>query len=171
MPTSISPTGSARSPRRSSRPSSPRRSTPSSQKRYRLPRCVTASRTPASSPRRPPRRQSSRGRSGRTTSATPASSRLSTSNSRDAMPLHPLPTPPGGADDYLIGRRAAWFAFVMTFALMLVDYIDRQVIVSLFPHIKTEWGLSDKQLGGLVSVVSVTVAIGALPLPLPPHPP
>jgi len=82
------------------------------------------------------------------------------------MALHTLPTTPGGADDYLIGRRAAWFAFVMTFALMLVDYIDRQVIVSLFPHIKTEWGLSDKQLGGLVSVVSVTVAIGALPIAL-----
>ncbi len=66
-------------------------------------------------------------------------------------------------DRYLAGRGQAWFAFAMTFALMLFDYIDRQVIVSLFPHIKTEWGLSDKQLGGLVSVVSLTVAIGALP--------
>ena len=74
--------------------------------------------------------------------------------------------PPTGADDYLAGRRAAWFAFAMTFALMLVDFIDRQVIVSLLPYIKTEWGLSDKQLGGLVSVVSVTVALGALPIAL-----
>jgi predicted MFS family arabinose efflux permease len=74
--------------------------------------------------------------------------------------------PATGADDYLVGRRAAWFAFAMTFALMLVDYIDRQVIVSLFPYIKTEWGLSDKQLGGLVSVVSLTVALGALPIAL-----
>ena len=82
------------------------------------------------------------------------------------MALHSLATTHGGAGDYLIGRRAAWFAFAMTFALMLVDYIDRQVIVSLFPHIKTEWGLSDKQLGALVSVVSVTVAIGALPIAL-----
>ena len=69
------------------------------------------------------------------------------------MSLHA--PPPTGADDYLVGRRAAWFAFAMTFALMLVDFIDRQVIVSLLPYIKTEWGLSDKQLGGLVSVVSV----------------
>jgi MFS transporter, Spinster family, sphingosine-1-phosphate transporter len=81
------------------------------------------------------------------------------------MALHTLSMTPG-ADDYLIGRRAAWFAFAMTFALMLVDYIDRQVIVSLFPYIKTEWGLSDKQLGALVSVVSVTVALGALPIAL-----
>ena len=31
---------------------------------------------------------------------------------------------------------------------------------------KAEWGLSDKQLGALVSVVSVTVALGALPVAL-----
>ena len=43
----------------------------------------------------------------------------------------------GPQDDYLIGKRQAWFAFAMTFALMLFDYIDRQVIVSLFPHIKS----------------------------------
>ena len=30
---------------------------------------------------------------------------------------------------------------------MLFDYIDRQVIVSLFPYLKAEWALSDKQLG------------------------
>ena len=66
-----------------------------------------------------------------------------------------------GGDDYLIGKRGAWFAFAMTIGLMLVDYIDRQVIVSLFPYMKLEWGLSDKQLGALVSVVSITVALGA----------
>jgi MFS family permease len=71
-----------------------------------------------------------------------------------------------GRDDWLVGRGAAWFAFAMTFALMLVDYIDRQVIVSLFPYIRAEWGLSDTQLGSLVSVVSVTVALGALPVAL-----
>ena len=54
----------------------------------------------------------------------------------------------------------------MTIALMLVDYVDRQVIVSLFPYMKADWGLSDKQLGALVSVVSVTVALGALPIAL-----
>ena len=70
------------------------------------------------------------------------------------------------ADTYLLGRREAWFAFAMTIGLMLFDYIDRQVIVSLFPYIKAEWGVSDKQLGALVSVVSVTVAIGALPIAL-----
>ncbi|MEJ8852385.1 MFS transporter [Variovorax rhizosphaerae] len=73
---------------------------------------------------------------------------------------------PGSQDNYLFGPRSAWFAFAMTIGLMMVDYIDRQVIVSLFPHLKEAWGLSDKQLGALVSVVSVTVALAALPIAL-----
>ena len=82
-----------------------------------------------------------------------------------AMDLHALEKRPG-ADGYLFGRGPAWFAFAMTLALMIVDYVDRQVIVSLFPYMKADWGLSDKQLGALVSVVSVTVALGALPVAL-----
>jgi len=69
-------------------------------------------------------------------------------------------------EGYLLGPRQAWFAFAMTLALLMVDYIDRQVIVSLFPFLRKEWGLSDKQLGALVSVVSLTVALGAVPVAL-----
>jgi MFS family permease len=69
-------------------------------------------------------------------------------------------------EGYLIGPRQAWFAFAMTLALLMVDYIDRQVIVSLFPFLRKEWGLSDKELGALVSVVSITVALGAVPVAL-----
>src|SRR5687767_13852521 len=82
------------------------------------------------------------------------------------MHTHALDGHKEHADGYLIGRGQAWFAFAMTIALMLFDYIDRQVIVSLFPYMKADWGLSDKQLGGLVSVLSVTVALGALPVAL-----
>jgi MFS family permease len=84
------------------------------------------------------------------------------------MDLHAMENgaKPSAADGYLYGRGPAWFAFAMTIALMVFDYVDRQVIVSLFPHLKAEWGLSDKQLGALVSVVSVTVALGALPVAL-----
>src|SRR6187549_848027 len=81
------------------------------------------------------------------------------------MDLHALGKAPP-QDDYLFGRGPAWFAFAMTLALMIFDYVDRQVIVSLFPYLKAEWSLSDKQLGGLVSVISVTVALGALPVAL-----
>jgi predicted MFS family arabinose efflux permease len=69
-------------------------------------------------------------------------------------------------DGYLVSKPKAWFAFAMTFALMLFDYIDRQVIVSLFPHLKAAWGLSDMQLGGLVSIISIVVAAGGLPVAL-----
>jgi len=69
-------------------------------------------------------------------------------------------------DGYLFGPGQAWFALVMTLALMVFDYVDRQVIVSLFPYLKAEWNLSDAQLGALVSVVSITVALGALPVAL-----
>jgi MFS family permease len=69
-------------------------------------------------------------------------------------------------DEYLFGRGAAWFAYFMTLGLMVMDYVDRQVIVSLFPFMKAEWALSDAQLGALVSIVSVTVAVGALPVAL-----
>ncbi|HEY6132855.1 MAG TPA: MFS transporter [Rubrivivax sp.] len=81
------------------------------------------------------------------------------------MDLHNLDHKPRD-DDYLFGPGQAWFAFAMTLALMIFDYVDRQVIVSLFPYLKAEWSLSDKQLGALVSVVSVTVALGALPVAL-----
>lgn len=81
------------------------------------------------------------------------------------MDLNAIERAPG-QNGYLFSRGQAWFAFAMTLALMIFDYIDRQVIVSLFPYLRAEWALSDKQLGALVSVVSVTVALGALPVAL-----
>ncbi|GAA4920025.1 putative MFS family arabinose efflux permease [Actinomycetospora succinea] len=47
--------------------------------------------------------------------------------------------------------------------LMLVDFADRQVLVAAFPYLRAEWGLADTTLGALVSVVTLTVALGALP--------
>jgi len=68
------------------------------------------------------------------------------------------------ADHRPAPRRYAWSVFAIIFALMVVDYVDRQVVVSMFPHLKTQWDLSDRQLGALVSIVSITVALGAVPL-------
>ena len=82
------------------------------------------------------------------------------------MHVHEIDTHRRGADDYLFSRGAAWFALLMTLTLMVFDYIDRQVIVSLFPYLKAAWGVSDTQLGALVSAVSVTVALGSVPIAL-----
>ncbi len=70
------------------------------------------------------------------------------------------------AEHTLPARRYAWWIFAIMVSLMIVDYVDRQVIVSMFPHLKAEWGLTDSQLGSLVSVVSIVVAIGTVPLSL-----
>jgi len=63
-------------------------------------------------------------------------------------------------------RRYAWVVFAILCTLMVVDYVDRQVVVSMFPHLKAAWSLSDTQLGVLVSVISITVALGTIPLSL-----
>jgi MFS family permease len=73
--------------------------------------------------------------------------------------------PSGGrSNGYLYGRGPAWFAYLMTIALMIFDYIDRQIIASMFPFLKSDWLLTDSQLGALVSVVSVTVAVFGIPV-------
>src|SRR6516225_8119636 len=67
---------------------------------------------------------------------------------------------------YLVSKPRAWFAFTLSFLLMTFDFVDRQIVVSMFPYLKAEWALSDRELGALISIVSVTVAVGALPLSL-----
>jgi predicted MFS family arabinose efflux permease len=52
------------------------------------------------------------------------------------------------------------------FALMAFDHRDRQVVVSMFPFLKQQWQLTDAELGALVSVVAITVAVGTIPLSL-----
>ncbi|HEX6571804.1 MAG TPA: MFS transporter [Steroidobacteraceae bacterium] len=66
----------------------------------------------------------------------------------------------------LPSRRHAWFVFVVLVLLMVIDYVDRQVVVSMFPHLRAQWNLSDRQLGSLVSIVSVVVALATVPLSL-----
>jgi MFS family permease len=68
--------------------------------------------------------------------------------------------------DHSATRSYAWTVFAILFALMVMDHVDRQVVVSMFPHLKAQWALSDGQLGALVSIVSITVALGAVPFSL-----
>jgi MFS family permease len=60
--------------------------------------------------------------------------------------------------------RSAWIAFALTFGLMMSDYISRQVLLAVFPYLKAEWGLSDTQLGSLVSVVALAVGVLTIPI-------
>lgn len=79
------------------------------------------------------------------------------------MAMLELPPDAEARSDYSVPRRTAWTAFALVFTLMLMDYIDRQIIVSMFPHLKAEFGLSDTELGALVSIVALTVGVGAFP--------
>ncbi|MDR3489604.1 MAG: MFS transporter [Bradyrhizobium sp.] len=82
------------------------------------------------------------------------------------MHIQPADSDRADPESYLFGPRQAWFAYAMTISLMIFDYVDRQVIVTIFPHLKAEWGLTDTELGGLVSIVSVSVAVFGIPAAL-----
>jgi predicted MFS family arabinose efflux permease len=87
---------------------------------------------------------------------------LVTESRVDDIVVHPAPAAPSKK-----ARRVfPWVVFTLTFALLLSDYMSRQVLSSVFPFLKLEWALTDTQLGGLVSVVSLTVAVLAVPLSL-----
>lgn len=62
------------------------------------------------------------------------------------------------------GSRFPWVVFTLAFALLLSDFMCRQVLVAVFPFLKAEWALSDTQLGALSSVVAFTVAVLTVPL-------
>jgi len=47
---------------------------------------------------------------------------------------------------------------------MLSDFADRQVIASVFPYLKSEWQLTDTQLGSLVTIVNWTMLLIAMPV-------
>ena len=70
------------------------------------------------------------------------------------METHTLTSSQPVRDDYAVSKLYAWSVFALTFLLMLFDFIDRQIVVSMFPVLKAEWGLTDTQLGALLSVVS-----------------
>ena len=69
-------------------------------------------------------------------------------------------------DGYLVSKGYAWLIFVLLWLLFMFDWLDRQVIIALFPYLKQEWGLSDAQLGMLVSIVNIFISVVVLPVSL-----
>ncbi|PBC51478.1 MFS transporter [Rhodococcus sp. ACPA1] len=59
-----------------------------------------------------------------------------------------------------------WLVFALTFALLLSDYMSRQVLSAVFPFLKAEWALSDSQLASLTSIVALMVGLLTFPLSL-----
>jgi predicted MFS family arabinose efflux permease len=67
-------------------------------------------------------------------------------------------------EGYLVSRRYAYFVFALLFLLYMFDYIDRLVVVSLFPFLKQDWNLSDTQCGMLVSAVYWSILVCTFPI-------
>lgn len=67
---------------------------------------------------------------------------------------------------HAVSRRFAVVVFALTFGLLLSDYMSRQVLNAVFPLLKTEWGLSDTQLGSLGGIVALMVGVLTFPLSL-----
>lgn len=65
-----------------------------------------------------------------------------------------------------VSRRYAWTVFALSFALLLSDYMSRQVLNAAFPILKADWLLSDARLGSLSGIVAVMVGLLTFPLSL-----
>ncbi|CAN7521199.1 MFS transporter [Phenylobacterium sp. LjRoot219] len=70
------------------------------------------------------------------------------------------------AETPVADRRRAWLVFAVSFALLLSDYMSRQVLSAVFPQLKAEWALTDGQLGALGGVVALMVGLLTFPLSL-----
>ena len=83
------------------------------------------------------------------------------------MGAHPYTVHTDHVDNSIgVPRRYAWLVFALTFGLLISDYMSRQVLNAVFPLIKTEWALTDSQLGLLSGIVALMVGILTLPLSL-----
>jgi MFS family permease len=58
----------------------------------------------------------------------------------------------------------AYYTFGLLFLLYMFDYIDRLIIVSLFPFLQKDWGLTDTECGLLVSAVYWSILLFSFPV-------
>ncbi|TSA10171.1 MAG: MFS transporter [Deltaproteobacteria bacterium] len=57
-----------------------------------------------------------------------------------------------------------YYTTTLLYLLLVFDYIDRFVIVALFPFLKSDWGLTDAQCGLMVSAVFWAIVVLTLPI-------
>ncbi|MCE5264844.1 MAG: MFS transporter [Deltaproteobacteria bacterium] len=70
------------------------------------------------------------------------------------------PRPPEG---YLFSKVYTSYMFLLLWLLYFFDYVDRMVVVSLFPFLRADWGLTDAQCGALVSAVYWAIVLFSFP--------
>ncbi|KQN54543.1 multidrug DMT transporter permease [Pseudomonas sp. Leaf48] len=82
------------------------------------------------------------------------------------MAFHPIAADDDDSGGVGVARKYAWIVFALTFGLLISDYMSRQVLNAVFPLLKSEWALSDGQLGLLSGVVALMVGLLTFPLSL-----
>ncbi|EJM58177.1 arabinose efflux permease family protein [Pseudomonas sp. GM49] len=82
------------------------------------------------------------------------------------MAFHPIAADDDDSSGVGVARQYAWIVFALTFGLLISDYMSRQVLNAVFPLLKTEWALSDGQLGLLSGIVALMVGLLTFPLSL-----
>ena len=80
------------------------------------------------------------------------------------MTHHHTTFPDSSEPAVMVSRSFAWIIFGLTFGLLVSDYMSRQVLNAVFPLLKSEWNLSDAQLGGLSGIVALMVGLLTFPL-------
>jgi len=64
---------------------------------------------------------------------------------------------------YLVTKKYSYYVFFLLFLLYMFNYMDRLVVVSVFPFLGEEWGISDTQCGLLVSAAYWAILVFSLP--------
>ncbi len=62
-----------------------------------------------------------------------------------------------------VGKKTAMFTVSIVFLLALFDIIDRQILASLLPYIRDEWNLTDLEVGSLVGIINISIALLVVP--------
>jgi MFS family permease len=70
----------------------------------------------------------------------------------------------GAGAEGILWNRQAYSVFILLFLLYMFNFMDRLVVVSLFPFLKADWGLSDTQCGLLVSTVYWSIVVFTIPV-------
>ncbi len=79
------------------------------------------------------------------------------------MPNSPVLTPYALDGMWPIKKSHALFSLAVIMTLGILDFVDRQVMAALFPYLKAEYSLTDTQLGMLVSIVNLSMAVFVIP--------
>jgi MFS family permease len=67
-------------------------------------------------------------------------------------------------EGYLFSKAYSHYVFILLWLLYFFDYVDRMVVVSLFPFLQKDWGLTDTQCGALVSAVYWAIVLFSFPV-------